>query len=51
MSLYITLSCVRRHGADDGKRKQEMTETLIAAVWFAIGFYAGAATWPKGGRE
>jgi hypothetical protein len=24
---------------------------MIAVVWFAIGFYAGAADWPKGGKE
>ena len=33
------------------KGKQEMTEMMIAAMWFAVGFFAGAAIRGKGGAQ
>ena len=33
------------------KGKQEMTEMMIAGMWFCIGFYVGAVVRGKGGAQ
>jgi len=33
------------------KGKQELTEMMIAAMWFAVGFFAGAAIRGKDGAQ